>query len=129
MEGVVHVHVRHDLIAGLDQIVGAALGGNLGESKIAFGIDQPGIHGHSAHIDHFRIFRNLHRAGRTDGGDLAPGHHQYAVVNRAVRNREQFSALKHKQFSAAPRQVPREANRESQEQLANHQRPTANDRT
>ena len=98
MEGVIHMHVGHDLIAGFDQIVGAALSGNLGESEVAFRIDQSGIHRHPSHIDHLRVFRNLHRIGCADGSDLARGDHEHAVLNRAMRNREQLAALKHESF-------------------------------
>src|SRR3954470_12419300 len=98
MESVKHVHVRHNLIAGLDQIVGAVLSRNFGQPEVAFRIDQPGIHRHPSHIDHFRIFWNLHSTSAAQGSDLATRNYKHAVLNRPMRNRKQLPTLESESF-------------------------------
>ena len=51
VECVVDMHVRHDLVAEFDQIVGAFLGGDFRKAKSGFGIDQAGIDGHACDVD------------------------------------------------------------------------------
>jgi hypothetical protein len=48
------MHVRHDLIAHLDEIVGHVLGRDLGQPELCFGIDQAGVNGHSGDVDDLR---------------------------------------------------------------------------
>ena len=47
----VDVHVRHDLVARLDEIVGHRFGGDFGEAELSFGIDQAGVDGHAGGVD------------------------------------------------------------------------------
>ena len=92
VERIGHVHVRHDLVARLHQVVGHLVGADLGQPEVGFRIDQPGIHRHPLGVDHLRARRNLHRSRRSHGRDLAVLNHDHAVLDGAVRNRQQFAA-------------------------------------
>src|SRR5579871_2054809 len=92
MKRIGDMHLWHDLIAELNQIVGHLLGFDLGEAEMSFRIDQAGIDSHPADIDHLRASRNFDFAGFADGSNLATLHHDDAVFNRAVRDGQQFAA-------------------------------------
>src|SRR5438128_11334703 len=92
---LVHVHVRHDLIAHLNGVVSALFGRYLDETQIRFGIDKPGIDSHSGDIDHTRIVRNFYRSRRPDGSDFAVRDHQHSVADGAVGYGEQLAAREH----------------------------------
>ena len=92
MEGVGHVHVRHDLVAGFHQIVGHLLGADLGKAEVGFRIDQAGINRHAAHVYDFGAARDSYLAGSADGGDPSAGHHQNAIVNHAMGDGQQLAA-------------------------------------
>jgi len=64
------VHVRHDLVACLHQIIRHVLGGNFGQSEIRFRIDQPRIHRHPGQVNHLRACRNLDRSFRAHRAEI-----------------------------------------------------------
>ena len=63
MERVVDMHVRHDLIAVFNVIIGHAVSRNFGQAKMGFRIDQAGINRHAGYVDHL---------GRLGNGRAAP---------------------------------------------------------
>ena len=92
MKRIRDVHLRHDLVAQLDEIVGHFLGFNFGETEMRLRVDQPRINSHPGHIDHLRASRNFYLARFSDSGDLAAFHHQHAVFDRAMRDGQQLAA-------------------------------------
>ena len=95
MESVKYVHVRHDLVADFDSIIGARLSRYLGQSQRCLGIDESRINRHTTDINHPRIPRNSHRTHRAQCCNLAALHHQHAVLDSSVRNRKQLPTPKH----------------------------------
>ena len=47
VEGVVDMHVGHDLVGVFDEIVGHLVGADLRQTEVGFRIDQAGIDGHA----------------------------------------------------------------------------------
>ena len=95
MEGIGHVHVRHDLVAGLDQVVGHFFGADLSKAEVGFRIDQAGINRHAARVYDFRAARDFDFARFAGGGDFPARHHQHAIVNNAMGDGQQLAAAQH----------------------------------
>ena len=83
MERVGHVHVRHDLVARLDQIIAPLIGLDLYQAEVGFRVDEPGIHGHATGINHHRSAGN--RGARSAySSDFAVLHHYHSVFDHTV---------------------------------------------
>jgi len=87
------VHVRHDLVAPLDQIVGHGFGGDFREAEAGLRIDQTRIDGHAGHVDDLRGAGDIDGTRRTDGSDLSALHDDRAVFNYTVGDGQQLAAL------------------------------------
>ena len=125
MEGVVHMHVRHDLVAGLDQIVGAVLGGNLGEAEVAFRIDQPGIDRHAGDVDDLRVLRDLRPKPAAPTAVILPPCITSTPFSIApCETVSSLPPLSTRVFCWAKLPLSAEANRQDKEQFG--QRPTTN---
>lgn len=92
MEGVVDVHVRHDFVAGFEQVVGHFFGGNLGHAKSGFGIDEAGIDGHAGDVYDAGVLGNRDGVGGADGCDLSVFEDDDAVFDGAVGDGEKSAA-------------------------------------
>jgi hypothetical protein len=84
MEGVGGVHVRHDLVAQFDHVVGHGFGRNLGEAQAGLGIDQAWVDGHTGGVDNFGIARNVDGTGGADGGYFSVLHYYNAIFYYSV---------------------------------------------
>ena len=60
MERVRNVHVRHDLVGSLDQVIRHLVGFDFDQTKICLRVNQSWIDGHSVRLDHTRIGRSFH---------------------------------------------------------------------
>ena len=87
--------MRHDLVAGLDQIIGHFFRADLSQAEVRLGINQAGVNGHAGHVNHARVAGHAYRASRADGGDLAVLHYDCAVVDSSVRDGQQLAAAQH----------------------------------
>ena len=54
MEGVVDMHVGHDLVGAFHQVVGHLVGADLGEAEVRLGIDEARVDGHAFGVDDLR---------------------------------------------------------------------------
>ncbi len=92
VKGVCHVHLWLDLVRGLGQVIAVLIRLDFGESQVRLRVKQARVDGHALRIEDFRTGRDLGRSCRAHGDNLAPGHHNNAVFNGAVRYGEQPSA-------------------------------------
>src|SRR5438128_8415354 len=95
VERVVHMHVRHDFVTKLNEIIGHLLGGNFRQAEVTFRINQAWVHSHSTHVLHASVSWNLHFRCRSHSGDFPVLYHQHTVFNGSMRDREQLAALEH----------------------------------
>ncbi len=87
------MHVRHDLVAGFDEVVGHTFGADFSESEVGLGIDQAGVDGHAGRVDNLRVGWNLYRRGSAYGGDLSVLDYEHAVLDGAVGDGEKLGPL------------------------------------
>ena len=92
MEGVGHVHVRHDLVRRFGKVARHGVGLDLDQAEVGFRVDQAGVDRHAARIDDLRAGRHLDRPGRAYGGNLAAREHDRPVLDRAVGDGQQLAA-------------------------------------
>src|SRR5207244_8954252 len=95
MEGVVDMHVRHDLVRHFDQVVGHLLGTDLRQSELGLGVDQAGINSHSGYINDLSTGGDFGGTGGPYGGDLATLHDQHSVIDRSVGDGQQLPPFEH----------------------------------
>ena len=89
------MHVRHDFITKLNEIIGHLLGGDFGQAEVTFRINQAWVHCHSTHVLYASVSWNFHFLGRSHSGDFPVLYHQHTVFNGSMRDREQLAALEH----------------------------------
>ena len=103
MERVVDVHVRHDFIAVLDQIIRALLCRDFRQPQVSLGINQPRINCHAGHINDPGISRNSQGGRRPDCRNLAVLDYEYAVFDCPVGHSQQLPALESDRPILGPR--------------------------
>src|SRR5205809_753778 len=89
------MHVRHNFITKLNEIIGHLLGGDFGQAEVTFRINQAWVHCHSTHVLYASVSWNFHFLGRSHSGDFPVLYHQHTVFNGSMRDREQLAALEH----------------------------------
>jgi len=87
------VHVGHNLVAHLDQIIGHLFGRNFRKAQLRFGIDEAGIDGHAGGVDDLRTCGNIDGIGGAYCGDFSGLHYNHAVFNHAVGYGEDLAAF------------------------------------
>ena len=87
------MHVRHNLVAQFDEIVGHGFGGDFREAEARLRIDQPRIDGHAGYVNDLRGARDIDGTRRTDCSDLPALHGDHAVLNDAVGDGQQLAAF------------------------------------
>ena len=89
------VHVRHDLVAGLHEVIRGRFSRDFCQSKVRFRIDKSRIDCHPSHIDQLCSAWNIDRTCGTNRSNLSALHHDDAVLNRSVCNGKNLATLKH----------------------------------
>ena len=88
MEGVGNMHVRHDLIRWLRQVIAHGIGSDLRQSKRRIGIDETWINSQAVRIDNRRVLRHSNAPCRANRSDFAVNNQQHTVLDRSMADGE-----------------------------------------
>jgi len=92
MKRIVHMHVRHDLIAELDEIIGHFFRRDFRESKLRLRVDQSRVHGHPANVNQARVLGDFHGSRRADCCNFSVFDDEHAVFDCAVSHGKELAA-------------------------------------